>query len=68
MKIISAATMRVLEKKAVESGISEYRLMRRAGMGAAAVIEKFAATRFRRVVFFCGGGNNAGDADRKSVV
>ena len=62
MKIISAAVMRALEKKAVESGISEYRLMRRAGTGAAAVIEKFAAGRFRRVVFFCGGGNNAGDA------
>ena len=62
MKIISAAVMRSLEKKAVESGISEYRLMRRAGTGAAAVIEKFAVGRFRRVVFFCGGGNNAGDA------
>lgn len=54
--------MRALEKRAVESGVSEYRLMRRAGTGAAALIEEFAANRFRRVVFFCGSGNNAGDA------
>lgn len=62
MKIISVAAMRALEAKAVGRGIPEYRLMYRAGTGAAAVIEKFALSRFRRVVFFCGGGNNAGDA------
>ena len=62
MKIISVGTMRRLEAGAVESGTSEYRLMRRAGAGAAAVIEKYSSSRFRRAVFFCGGGNNAGDA------
>ena len=62
MKIVSVDTMRRLEECAVASGISEYRLMRRAGAGAAALIEKFSSNRFRRVVFFCGGGNNAGDA------
>ena len=62
MKIVSVDTMRRLEKAAVESGVSEYKLMRRAGAGAAAVIEKYCASRFRRAVFFCGGGNNAGDA------
>ena len=62
MKIISVAAMRALEAKAVESGLPEYRLMRRAGTGAAAVLEKFALNRFRRIVFFCGPGNNAGDA------
>lgn len=62
MKIISVSAMRALEAKAAGLGIPEYRLMYRAGTGAAAVIEKFALSRFRRVVFFCGGGNNAGDA------
>lgn len=62
MKIISAGTMRRLEREAADSGISEYRLMRRAGIGAAAALERFAQGRFRRVVFFCGSGNNAGDA------
>lgn len=62
MKIISIASMRALEAKAVASGTPEYRLMRRAGTRAAAVLEEYAANRFRRVVFFCGGGNNGGDA------
>ena len=62
MKIVSVETMRRLERKAADSGIAEYRLMRRAGTGAAEIIENFSAGRFRRAVFFCGGGNNAGDA------
>ena len=62
MKIVSVETMRLLERKAIDAGIPEYRLMRRAGTGAAEIIEKFSAGRFRRAVFFCGGGNNAGDA------
>lgn len=62
MKIVSVETMRQLERKATDSGIAEYRLMRRAGTGAAEIIEIFSAGRFRRAVFFCGGGNNAGDA------
>lgn len=62
MKIISVDTMRRLESAAVASGISEYRLMRRAGTGAARFIETYCRSKFRRVVFFCGGGNNAGDA------
>ena len=62
MKIISIASMRALEAKAVASGTPEYRLMRRAGVRAAAVLEEFASNRFRRLVFFCGGGNNGGDA------
>ena len=62
MKIVSVGTMRALERAAVNSGVSEYRLMRRAGIGAAAALERFAKGRFRRVVFFCGSGNNAGDA------
>ena len=62
MKIISVGTMRKAERAAADSGIPEYRLMRRAGIGAAAALERFAKGRFRRVVFFCGSGNNAGDA------
>ena len=62
MKIISVDTMRRLEQSAIASGVDGYRLMRRAGTAAAAIIERFSANRFRRAVFFCGGGNNAGDA------
>ena len=62
MKIVSIDTMRRLESEAVVSGIPEYRLMRRAGIGAASLLEKYCISKFRRVVFFCGGGNNAGDA------
>ena len=47
MKIISIAAMRALEERAVVSGIPEYRLMRRAGTRAAAVLEEFAGDRFR---------------------
>lgn len=62
MKIVSTASMRSMEQQAVSAGIPEYRLMRRAGEGAAALISSFAKGRFRRAVFFCGAGNNAGDA------
>ena len=62
MKIISVDTMRRLEQRAGDAGVQGFRLMCRAGTAAAAIIEKYCANRFRRVVFFCGGGNNAGDA------
>lgn len=62
MKIISVDTMRRLEDKAREAGVQGFRLMCRAGSAAAAIIERFSAGRFRRVIFFCGAGNNAGDA------
>ena len=62
MKIISVDTMRRLEQRAGDAGVQGFRLMCRAGTAAAAIIEKYCVHRFRRVVFFCGGGNNAGDA------
>ena len=63
MKIISIETMRNLERRAIDSGVSGYTLMRRAGEGAAEEIRRFAQGKaFRRAVILAGRGNNGGDA------
>ena len=62
MKIISVETMRRLEGGAIRGGVPGDELMRRAGNGAAGIINRFARGRFRRVVLLGGGGNNCGDA------
>lgn len=63
MKVIRVETMRKLERRAIESGVSGYELMRRAGIGAAAEIRAFMRGRdFDRAVILAGRGNNGGDA------
>ena len=62
MKIISVETMRRLEGGAIRGGVPGDELMRRAGNGAAGIINRFARGRFRRVVLLGGSGNNCGDA------
>ncbi|MDR0933255.1 MAG: NAD(P)H-hydrate dehydratase [Victivallales bacterium] len=63
MQIISIATMRELERRTIESGVSGYELMRRAGRGAAEEICKYMHGKdFSRVVVLVGHGNNGGDA------
>ena len=62
MRIIDVETMRRLEAETIAAGTSGYRLMRRAGEGAAELIREFAGNRFRRAVVLAGGGNNGGDA------
>ena len=57
----TVAGIRELEKKAVDSGVPEYELMRRAGVMAAAWIEAMFPDAGRFVVV-AGGGNNGGDA------
>ena len=63
MKVIPVETMRSLERLTIESGVSGYELMRRAGIGAAAEIRAFLLGRdFDRAVILVGRGNNGGDA------
>lgn len=63
MKVIRVETMRNLERRTIESGVSGYELMRRAGIGAAAEIRAFLRGRdFDRAVVLVGRGNNGGDA------
>ncbi len=62
MKIISVPVMRQLEARAIRAGTPGYELMRRAGIGAARIINSFSRNRFDRIVILGGSGNNCGDA------
>ena len=63
MKIADAGAVRHAEAAAVAQGISEFQLMLRAGRQAADFIDELVRRYgFSRIVFLCGGGNNAGDA------
>ncbi|MBN2643324.1 MAG: NAD(P)H-hydrate dehydratase [Victivallales bacterium] len=66
MKTVSAAEMRELDSRTIQSGISGEILMERAGTGAVEHILEFAArldARHRkRFVLLAGKGNNGGDA------
>ena len=61
MNIASVALVRDAEQRVIASGIDGYRLMRRAGIAAARMIEELFPRR-KRTVIICGGGNNGGDA------
>ena len=63
MRIVDASEMRAAETAAFARGVSGFLLMRRAGRAAADLISAWARRfAFSRLVFLCGGGNNAGDA------
>ena len=63
MKIVETSEMRAAEAAAVASGTPEFVLMKRAGSAAAELIAAWMRRwNFSRIVFLCGGGNNAGDA------
>ena len=63
MKIATTSEMRAVEAAAIADGIPEFTLMKRAGAAAAKLITSWMRRwHFSRVVFLCGGGNNAGDA------
>ena len=63
MKIADAAGIRVAEAAAVAHGTAEFQLMLSAGRQAAEYIDLLMRRHgFKRIVFLCGGGNNAGDA------
>lgn len=57
--VLTLADMRAAERSAMDAGVSEWELMRRAGEGAAAWVWRMAAG--RPVTVLCGPGNNGGD-------
>jgi NAD(P)H-hydrate epimerase len=62
MKLVTAAEMRVLERRAVESGISLLELMRWAGRAVAEDITRvFPLTTDKSIIVLVGPGNNGGD-------
>jgi NAD(P)H-hydrate epimerase len=62
MKISRVDEMRAMDRHAVENlGIPEAILMENAGQAAAAVLSREIGVRDRKIVIFCGAGNNGGD-------
>ena len=57
--VLTVDQMRAAEKAAMDSGISEWELMQRAGEGAAGWVARMAGG--RSVCVLCGPGNNGGD-------
>lgn len=57
--VLTVDQMRAAERAAMDTGISEWELMRRAGEGAAGWIARVAGG--RAVTVLCGPGNNGGD-------
>lgn len=62
MKISSVDEMRAMDRYAVERvGIPETILMENAGQATASVLSKEIGIRDRKIIIFCGVGNNGGD-------
>jgi hydroxyethylthiazole kinase-like uncharacterized protein yjeF len=62
MKISSVDEMRAMDRCAVKQlGIPEAILMENAGQAAASVLSREIGIRDRKIVIFCGAGNNGGD-------
>ena len=61
MKVLTGAQMKAAENGAVLQGDSYFALMERAGLGAAAAVEKLIPMEGRSCLLFCGRGNNGGD-------
>ncbi len=57
--VLTVAQMRAAERAAMDAGVSEWELMRRAGQGAAEWVWRLAGG--RSVTVLCGPGNNGGD-------
>jgi NAD(P)H-hydrate epimerase len=63
MKLVTVSEMREIEKTAVAAGISNEKMMQRAGEGIAKFIrEKFEGTTPTQIIGLIGTGNNGGDA------
>jgi NAD(P)H-hydrate epimerase len=61
LKVVTAAQMRELDRRAIASGLPALALMEKAGEGVARFVEALAGRGLRRVAFLCGKGNNGGD-------
>lgn len=58
---VTAAEMKEIERKADEAGLSYYQMMENAGTRAAEYISSEFSVAGKRVLIFCGKGNNGGD-------
>jgi NAD(P)H-hydrate epimerase len=62
MKVVSTEQMREADRRTIESGVPGSELMERAGTSVVEFLEReFVPLSRRRVVVFCGQGNNGGD-------
>src|SRR5579862_2351795 len=62
MKVLTAAQMREVDRRTIESGIPSLVLMENAGHRVVEFLaEKFAPLGRQRIAVFCGKGNNGGD-------
>ena len=59
--MVSVKNIREVEKKAVEMGISEAIMMENAGANVARILNEKIGLNGKKVLVFCGTGNNAGD-------
>ncbi len=60
-EVVTAAEMKEIERKAADAGTSYYQMMENAGTGAADYISQKHSVKGKRVLIFCGKGNNGGD-------
>lgn len=58
---VTSEEMKGIERRAAEAGLSYYNMMENAGMGAAEHIFENHTVSGKRVIVFCGKGNNGGD-------
>ena len=61
MPAVTSSEMKEIERKADEAGLSYYQMMENAGSGAAEYILEKQTVLGKRVMVFCGKGNNGGD-------
>jgi len=62
MKVLTAAEMRAVDRRTIESGIPGIVLMENAGHRVVEFLEKrFAPLAGQRIAILCGKGNNGGD-------
>ena len=59
--MVTSTQMKEIERRADEAGLSYYQMMENAGIGAAEQMSSMGAVAGKRVVIFCGKGNNGGD-------
>ena len=58
---VTCSQMKEIEKKAAEEGLSYYQMMENAGLAAADFIKSKGNVQGKRILVFCGKGNNGGD-------
>ena len=59
--MVTSTQMKEIERRADEAGLSYYQMMENAGIGAAEQMTSMGVVAEKRVVIFCGKGNNGGD-------